>query len=180
MTQTEKTLIYLAAAVLCALMSAVVDVRTRRIPNLITFPALLAALLLHLTLDGWKGLLSALGAGLICGVVFLIFYLAGGMGAGDVKLIAAVGALGGLTNCGSVLLFTSLAGGIMGLVVAVSRGRLRQILSNVKAIAGHHQQNGLTPHANINVTNDKMLRLPYALAIAAGCSVTLFMFGTQR
>ncbi len=180
MMQTEKTLIYLVAAVVCAVLSAIIDVRSRKIPNLITGPSLLAALLLHLLLDGWRGMLSALAAGLLCGLVFLIFYLAGGMGAGDVKLIAAVGALAGLTNCASVLILTSIAGGVMGLFVALMRGRLWQVLRNVRAIAGHHQQHGLKPHNDINVTNASMLRLPYALAIAAGCFATLFLTGTQR
>jgi prepilin peptidase CpaA len=125
-------------------------------------------------------MLSALGAGFICGGIFLIFYLAGGMGAGDVKCIAAVGALAGLTNCASILIFTSIAGGVMGLIVAVARGRLGHVLRNVTAIAGHHRQHGLTPHTEINVANDKLLRLPYALAIAAGSISTLFLFGTQR
>ena len=87
----ENEIVYTATAALCAFVSSVFDVRSRRIPNFITAPALLLGLLLHMERGGWRDMFSALAAGLICGGVFLIFYLAGGMGAGDVKLIAAVG-----------------------------------------------------------------------------------------
>ena len=77
------------AALGCGLTGAVTDLRTRRIPNLLTAPSMLIGLLLHLASGGWKEGATALAALLLCGAVFLLFHLAGGMGAGDVKLIAA-------------------------------------------------------------------------------------------
>ena len=169
-----------AAATICALLGAAVDVRCRRIPNLITGPALLAGLLLHLSLEGWRGLLSAFGAGMLCGVVFLLFYLAGGMGAGDVKLIAAAGCLAGLDNVGYLLILTSLAGGVMGILIALLRGRLTSTLENVRMLFTHHRLQGLNPHPELNVRNEATIRLPYGVAIAAGCCLTLILHGTQR
>lgn len=72
---------------------------------------------------------------LLCGVIFLIFYLSGGMGAGDVKLIAAVGCIAGLSNSVYLLVLTALAGGVMGIGMALMRGRLRETLFNVAALA---------------------------------------------
>jgi len=180
MIWTEKEFVYPAVATVCALAGAVTDIKSRRIPNLITGPAILAGLLLHLSLDGWRGLLTSLAAGLICGAIFLIFYLAGGMGAGDVKLIAAVGCLAGLSNTAYLLVLTSLAGGAMGIVFALMRGRLKETLLNVGEITTHHRKSGLKPHPDLNVRNGSTLRLPYGVAIAAGSSITFYLLGMQR
>ncbi len=175
-----KELVYPAAASLFALIGAGFDMKCRRIPNFVTGPAIVAGLLLHLALDGWRGLLASLAAGLVCGIIFLVFYLAGGMGAGDVKLITAAGCLIGLSNSPNLLILTALAGGAMGVGLAVLRGKLRSTLFNVKEIAAHHKHQGLTPHPEHNVRNDQTLRLPYGVAIAAGSCITLYLQGTQR
>ena len=180
MIRLEPQIIYPAAATITALLGAGFDLKSRRIPNLITGPALLAGLLLHLAFDGWRGLLTSLGACIVCGAIFLIFYLAGGMGAGDVKLIAAVGCVAGLPSVAYLLILTSLAGGVMALALALVRGRTTEMLRNVVALAAHHTQSGLKPHPQINVLNASTLRLPYGLAIAIGCSMTFYLNGLQR
>ena len=180
MTPASTELVYPAAATLCAFVGAGFDLKSRRIPNFVTGPAILLGLLLHASFDGWQGLFTSLASGLLCGVIFLIFYLAGGMGAGDVKLITAAGCLAGLSHAAYLLVLTSLAGGVMALVLAFMRGRLKETLSNVLALTSHHSQAGLTPHPEINVLNTNTLRLPYGVAIAAGSSLTFCLLGTQR
>ena len=180
MMQIEQELVYPAAASACAFIGSVFDVKSRRVPNLLTGPAVLFGLLLHLSLGGWHDLLNAASAGLICGVVFLIFYLAGGMGAGDVKLITAVGCLCGLHYIAFILALTGIAGGIMAVGLALFRGRLKETILNVVALISHHRTEGLTPHPEINVLNASTLRLPYALAITAGCALTFYLQGVQR
>ena len=179
MMQIEQEIVYPAAATACALIGSAFDVKSRRVPNLLTGPAVLFALLLHLSMGGWHELASSAAAGLICGLVFLVFYLAGGMGAGDVKLITAVGCLCGLHNVAFVLALTGIAGGVMAVGLAVVRGQLKQTFVNVFALVSHHRSEGLTPHPEINVLNANTLRLPYALAIAAGCALTLYLQGVQ-
>ena len=164
---------YAAASLLCALIGAGFDVKSRRVPNLLTGPALLLALVLHGGLDGWRGLGSATAAGLIAGALFLVFYLAGGMGAGDVKLIAAVAALAGMPRVTPLLLLTALAGGVLAVGLALSRGRLKATLINVGALLVHHGTSGLKPHPDLNLLNSATLRLPYAVAIASGSALTL-------
>lgn len=176
----EKEFVYPAAATVVALIGACTDIKSRRIPNYLTGPAILAGLLLHASIDGWRGLLTSLAAGLICGVIFLIFYLAGGMGAGDVKLITAVGCIAGLSSVAYLLILTSIAGGVMGVIFALMRGKLKQTIGNVVALASHHKEEGLTPHPDINVLNASNLRLPYGVAIAAGSTITLYLMGFQR
>lgn len=172
-------ILFPAASLLCAAICAVYDVRSRRIPNFITLPAFGAGLILHAALGGWRQLLTALAGGLMCGAIFLVFYLAGGMGAGDVKLIAAAGCLAGLPLIAPLLLWTALAGGLMAIVLALSRRQLSATLRNTLAVVAHHRTLGLTPHAELNVNNGQLLRLPYALAIMAGSGFTLCLRVSQ-
>ena len=162
-----------AVSLTLAMASTVTDLRTRRIPNALSGSAFLLALSLHLPAGGMPEAIKSLAAAVLCGLVFLLFYLAGGMGAGDVKLIAAQGALLGLANVVPLLAFTAIAGGIMALVVAFRRGQVRQTLANTTLLLDHHVHRGLSPHPELNVQNPRSLRLPYALAIAAGTALTL-------
>lgn len=182
MLKFSTDLLFLIASAVCALVGAAFDVRSRRIPNFITLPSILLGLILHFIAGGWRQLgLSALAC-LICGGVFLVFWLAGGMGAGDVKLMAAVGCLGGLPllNTAWLLILTALSGGVMAIALALWRGRLKETIINTGAIALHHRTEGLTPHPALNVSSAWTLRLPYGLAIAAGSVFTLCLLVVQR
>jgi prepilin peptidase CpaA len=174
MTFQPSDAIYLGTASACAIAGAVTDVKSRRIPNAITFPSMLLGLSMHLALGGWHQLLSSFAGGLICGVIFLLFYVAGGMGAGDVKLMTAAGCIAGLPHVGYLLVLTALCGGVMAVALALARGRLQQTILNVGTIASHHTHEGLQPHPDINLSNSETLRLPYGLAIAAGSLLTLY------
>jgi prepilin peptidase CpaA len=174
MTIVQSDLTYPATATACALAGSIFDVKSRRIPNFITFPAFLIGLILHLALGGWRDLLGALAAAVICGLVFLVFYLAGGMGAGDVKLMMAVGCIAGLSHVAYLLALTAISGGVMAVLLALARGRLQQTIMNVGALASHHTHQGLQPHPELNLTNAHTLRLPYALAIAGGSLLTFY------
>ncbi len=171
---------YAACSLLCATVGAVYDVTKRRIPNAFTFPAIIFGVLLHDALGGWRQLGSAVAAGLLCGLVFLLFYLAGGMGGGDVKLITAVGCSAGLSLVGPLLIWTSLAGGVMAVGLALYHRRLKETLGNMCALAVHHASAGLAPHSELHVGNARTLRLPYALAIAAGSALSLGLLIVQR
>ena len=171
---------YAACCVLCSGIGAVYDVRSRRIPNAFTLPAMLFGLLVHYQLGGFKQMGAAAAAGLACGSIFLLFHLAGGMGAGDVKLITAAGCSAGLWQVGPLLLFTSLAGGVLALAVATYHRRLKATLSNVRTIAVHHGSAGITPHPEFNLGNPQTLRLPYAVAIAAGSLLSLCLQVVRR
>jgi prepilin peptidase CpaA len=150
-----------AVALACAIAGSVFDVRSRRIPNFITLPGILLGLSLHLVFGGWKQLaLAAL--------------------AGDVKLMTAVGAIAGMPLVPWLLILTALAGGVMALGLALWRGRLRETIRNVGALALHHRIEGLAPHPQLNLANARTLRLPYALAVAAGTATTLFLTAFQR
>ena len=178
MTLLHSDSMYPAIATGCALLGSVFDVKSRRIPNFITGPAILFGLVLHFALGGWSQFFYSLAGGLICGLVFLVFYLAGGMGAGDVKLIMAVGCIAGLSHVAYLLVLTAISGGVLAVGLALVRGRLQQTLKNVADLATHHTSEGLQPHPELNVSNAQTLRLPSALAIASGCILTLYIQAT--
>jgi prepilin peptidase CpaA len=68
-----------------------------------------------------------------------------------------------------------LIGALMGVALALYRGRLRETVFNVITLVQHHGAEGLAAHPELNVRNVATLRLPYALPIAAGCLLTFFM-----
>jgi prepilin peptidase CpaA len=178
MTLSISEWTYPVSAMVCAIVGSVFDVKSRRIPNAVTGPAILLGLLMHLVLGGWGQFFSSLAAGIICGLVFLVFYLAGGMGAGDVKLILAVGCIAGLSHIAYLLVLTAIFGGVMAVGLALARGRMKQTITNVMALVSHHTREGLQPHPELNILNTQTLRLPYALAIAGGSILTLYFQAT--
>jgi len=167
-----------AVSFLWAGVGAIFDVRTRRIPNWLTGSGILVGLVLHLVIGGWRSLGAAALGGLIAGTIFLVFYLGGGMGGGDVKLMVAVCCLAGLSGVASILLGTALIGGVLAIVLALLHHRLKETLANLGRLIVYHSTSGLRPHPDLNLSNPRTLRLPYGLAIAAGagsslCSVLL-------
>jgi len=173
MSSLNLDVIYLGAALAVALVGAVTDYRSRRIPNWLTGPSILMGVVLHLAVGGWRDMASAALAGLLCGGLFLIFFLAGGMGGGDVKLIAAVGCLAGMSHIAVILIATSLIGGVFAVILAVGSGQLWSMIANVGDLVAHHSQHGIQPHPDLNIKNEAGLRLPYGIAIAAGTAFSL-------
>ncbi len=108
--------VVLAVTVLTA---AVTDLLYSRVPNWLTLPVPIIAFCLYFADGGTQGLLFSMG-GWLAGFALLIgFYALGGSGAGDVKLLAAVGALSGTSRVFSIFLYTALFGGVYALGIVV-------------------------------------------------------------
>jgi prepilin peptidase CpaA len=163
------------AAVALVLLASVGDVRTRRIPNVLTFGAALTALLVHGVTGGWSGLASGVGGWLLGAALFFPIFALRGMGAGDVKLLAAVGAWLGPAQVIWVALLTSVAGGVLGLAVAFSYGYGLTAIRNVKALLLHWRVFGVRPLPQVTLEAAKGPRLAYAVPIAIGTMVTLWL-----
>lgn len=174
MITPQPQLISTGGALFWAVIGSIHDLRDQRIPNWITGSGLLAGLLLHSLTGGWSELGYSVLAGLVAGALALLFWFAGGMGAGDVKLMTAVGCIAGWSSLHLLLFSIAIAGGVWGLVLSVCHKRLRQTLANVVALLRHHSREGLRPHPELNLDNPGTLRLPFALPIAAGCLVTMW------
>jgi prepilin peptidase CpaA len=173
MDTAQLQLVSIGSAFACAVIGSIHDIRERRIPNWLTGPAILAGLLFHFSAGGWRGLADSALSGLLAAGVSLLFYVAGGLGAGDVKLLTAVGCIAGLSPLPSTLVATAFAGSFFGLTYSFYAGRLRETMANVQALLVHHQRHGIKPHPKLNLGNPATLRLPFALPIAAGCLFAL-------
>jgi prepilin peptidase CpaA len=157
-----------------ALVAVAWDISTRRIPNVLTFGAALVALGAHGYLGGWNGLGMA-AAGWAAGVaLFFPVFALGGMGAGDVKLLGAVGAWLGPAAAVWIALYSGIAGGLMGLIVASYCGYLIQALTNVRSLLLYWRIVGLKPAPELTLSTHDGPRLAYALPIFAGLMVTIW------
>lgn len=169
--------LWLSAYVLMLGLATWHDATERRIPNRVVLAGALVALGLS-ALPGGIGLVSALG-GLATGLaVWLPLYVVRVLGAGDVKLMAAVGAFTGFSGVLGVSLATLVAGGVLALVWALRHGALGNVLRNLRTgvwLGWGQLANGRLPQAvDMPVTAQRM---PYAVAIAAGALVQLLLGG---
>jgi len=158
-----------------ALVAVGWDVTTRRIPNALTFGAALAAFVAHAHVGGWNGAgLAAVGWTAGIALFFPVFAL-GGMGAGDVKLLGAVGAWLGPVAAVWVALYSGIAGGLLGLLVAAFSGYLVQAFTNVRGLLMYWRIVGLKPAPELTLSTHRGPRLAYAVPIFAGLMVTLWL-----
>ena len=166
-------LVLLSAALALAIAAAAIDVEQRRIPNWLTYPGIIMGILLRGLLLGWEGAASALAGCVLAGGIFVLFYVVRAMGAGDVKLVAAIGSWLGPRDAVVMLLATAICGGVLAIGYAMYRQRVRATFANVGAALQFHVAAGLQAHPELNLDNPVALRMPYGLAIAAG---TLYVF----
>ena len=153
---------------LLLVIAALIDVRARKIPNLLTYQAMAVALSYHCLRDGLDGLIFS-GGGLALGTVFFILpYLMGGMGAGDAKLMGAVGAIIGPYGVFVACLLTAIVGGFYSLLTLLSnlqysRGLITRSAMTLKAFALTKQFIPIPAPED-----EKKPKLCYGLAIAIG------------
>jgi prepilin peptidase CpaA len=167
----------LGAAILASI-GAVSDVHASRIPNWLNYSGLLLGLLAGTTLGGWHGLFQGAAGTLVGGGVFFLFYLVRGMGAGDVKLMAAVGAWLGVRQTLVVMMASAIAGGALAIVYIVFYRRVWSTVQNMGELIRFHFTSGVRPHPELNLQEPGSVRLPYGLAIALGTLYLLASTGT--
>lgn len=157
-------------------IAAVADIATHRIPNRLTVPAALAALILNSIVSGLPGTASS-AAGLAVGLAVLLpLFLTGHFGAGDVKAIAVVGAFLGVRGILPAVLFTLLAGALCGAVFLVARGgwgALRSMLSRWMFRSYVLCTTGGVANISAPPGDASRIRFPYGLAIALGTALAL-------
>ena len=144
-------------------VATVVDLRTRRIPNELT--AAMAGLGLGLAATGLSGVsVWASVFGLVLGLALMMpGHLLGATGAGDVKLMAAVGAIVGPPTVVRAFLFTAVAGGALALIVAIQRRRLTATLAGTGQL-----MSGSTEARAVIRSERSANRFAYGPAIAIG------------
>ena len=163
--------------IVVVLTAAFFDLRYRRVPNWLTIGALGAGIGSNLALGHTAGLwISLKGLGLAL-LIYLPLYLLRAVGGGDLKLMAAIGAIVGPTNWIGIWLITALLGGVAALVLVIVKRRLGVTLVNVWAILTSLAR-GRAPHLehpDIDVRRESSLRLPHGVVIGGATLIYLLI-----
>jgi Flp pilus assembly protein protease CpaA len=162
------------AVVIAACCFAVsVDVRVRRIPNKLTFPLWAAGIGWSIAIGGLHGAGETFGGMAIAGLPFFILWMVGGGGAGDAKMMFAIGAWLGITHGFIAAVAVGLAGGILSLFYALGHGRLLNALANTAwmtltlpfVLLG---PGGITERQKLVPPAAEKLKTPYSVAMLGG------------
>ncbi|MFC3015784.1 A24 family peptidase [Virgibacillus litoralis] len=161
------------AIILILIISTITDLRSRKILNIVTMPAIILALIFHLITTGLDGFLFS-GQGFLVGIGLLFIpSMMGGIGAGDVKLLAAVGAWKGTLFVLYTGIYAGIFGGLIALFILIKRKKLVFTVKNMlfsllflKSTKG-----------SLEISNDTQnnVSIPYAIPIALGALMTFIM-----
>jgi prepilin peptidase CpaA len=160
-----------ALLLLGVIPAAVIDLRIRRVPNWLTLTAASLGIALNCFLFETAGLwMSVKGIGLAM-LIYFPLYMLRGMGAGDVKLMAAIGAIAGPANWLGILFLTACFGAVAAIVLVVAKGLVRRTVDNMwlLLVSLVNRQAPYTAYPQLDVQTDKGARLPHAAVIACGC-----------
>ena len=156
-------------------IAGVRDLRTRRIPNWLTVSGVVAGLVLNAFLYETPGLMLSLkGLGLALLIYFPLFAIRA-VGAGDAKLMAAVGAIVGPMNWLGVFFLTAMIGGVFAVGLMLAKGRARKTAANVGLLVAQisHFQLPYLASPELDVRSPKAVGLPHAAMIAVGACAFL-------
>jgi prepilin peptidase CpaA len=157
------------------LFAAVYDLTTRRIPNWLTVSGVVVGFAAHSWLSGWNGVwTSAAGMGLAL-VVYVPLFAIRALGAGDVKLMAAVGAIAGPFPWFCIFVATCLVGGLLALIVVISKRRLTQTLLNTLQIAQAllKVRNPASQEPEMDFRDPRAVTLPHGVSIAVAACLAI-------
>ncbi|MDX6693511.1 MAG: prepilin peptidase CpaA [Blastocatellia bacterium] len=150
------------------------DVRYRRIPNAFVLSTLLSGLVINLIYGGLQGALASLGGCVLAFTLMFILHVFGAMGAGDVKLFAAIGSVVGAQLVLPTFLVVILTGGLLAVCLMLRAGAIRTTMQRVLQILV-----GLLPGwqmPRFAVPADRRLTIPYGVAITVGSLISLAVF----
>ena len=161
-------------AVIIALGAALIDIKSSKIPNYLTFPAMVLGLSYFGYDEGWRGYLSSLaGLGLGMGL-FMPLYLLGGMGAGDVKLMGAMGALVGMGLAFKAVIAATLVGGVLSVLTLAIQGQLSRIIKRYWLILKLLLFTGEISYIPLE-GEIKQTKIHYGVAIALGTMILILV-----
>lgn len=165
---------YLALLIPLAVIICYYDVRYRRIPNAFVLAALISGLLVNSIFHGIQGTVASLGGCVLGFALMFMLHIFGAMGAGDVKLFAAVGSVMGSSLILPTFFVVVVTGGLLAFVATLRAGTLRTTLHRVLQILA-----GLLPGwemPRFPVPADRRYTIPYGVAITFGSLISLAIF----
>ena len=160
-------------AVILTIIAGVGDLRTRKIRNVLTVPALLVGIAVNTLLGGWHGLaLSLEGAGIGLGLLLPVVLLRG-LGAGDWKLMGALGALVGPGKTITILIVSLYLAAGWGVVEMIRQRRVKVTLLNLWELVHGFVVFGLQPNPNISIDAPPLIKLPFGAVTAVATALAL-------
>jgi prepilin peptidase CpaA len=168
------TIVNYALLVPLAALITYYDARYRRIPNAFVLATLVAGLTVNTAFAGWGGLAASVGGCLAAFCLMLLLHVFGAMGAGDVKLFAAIGSVVGSSLVLPTFLVVLLTGGALAVVTMIRAGAVRETLWRVAQIFV-----GLLPGwemPRFAVPAERAKTIPYGVAITFGSLISLAIF----
>jgi prepilin peptidase CpaA len=162
-------------AVALALAASACDLRTRRIPNVLTFGAAAAAVAASAWMNGMAGVEASVAGWLIGLALWFPLFVLRGMGGGDVKLLAAIGAWLGPALAFFIALYAAIAGAVLALGLVLAHRCTRQTLDNIKLLLTHWRVVGFAPHQQLTLDTAASPRLAYAVPVLIGTVVALWL-----
>jgi prepilin peptidase CpaA len=154
--------------------AALIDIRSRRIPNWLVLPFLAAGIVFGVSQGGMAGLEKSLGGiALAAGSMGVLCWLRA-MGMGDLKLCAAVGAWIGFSQLGLALIVTAIAGGVMAIVAGALKGSAAKAFDGAGDLLFGFRELGFRPNPAFALDNPCRQKIPYAPAIAIGAIFSFF------
>lgn len=162
-------------AIALGVSACITDVWQARIPNALTIPAALAGVAWHAWVEGTSGALTSVGGLGVGLLMWLPLYALGGIGAGDVKLLAAFGAWLGPSDTVRVALAAAIAGGVFAVFIACRFRYMAQAWTNVRCALMQWRVTGIAPVEGLTLVDAPGPRLAYAVPMLVGLGVTLWV-----
>jgi prepilin peptidase CpaA len=150
------------------------DVRYRRIPNAFVVATLFCGLIINTIFGGANGALSSLGGCLLAFILIFVLHVFGAMGAGDVKLFAAIGSVTGAHLVLQTFMIVVLTGGLLAIVSIVRAGQVRATMQRVLQIFVGFLPGWEMPR--FSVPADRRHTIPYGVAITLGSLISVALF----
>lgn len=167
-------LIFNILLIVTLIICCITDLRVRKIYNKVIFPILFCVFLLHLILNGLSGLGFSI-LGFICGIaIFFIPYMIGGFGAGDVKLLALIGAIKGSIFAVYTALYMFIIGGAIALIIIMLQ---KETINFFKSLFRYLAGIVTGCHYKLKFPTTQFLKkyFPYSIAIAGGAVISLII-----
>ncbi len=171
-----------AVVIAIAVVACAIDVRTRRVPNVLTIPAWILGLAWAFSQGGWIRVADGFAASLILALPYVLLFMFAGGGAGDVKLMVALGAWLGILNGLLALFAIALCGTLLAIGFALHYKRFRSVMAYMKqsvcavmyTVSSRGRVNDLTFAAR---ERQEMMTMPYGVAVFSGACLAAGMAG---
>jgi prepilin peptidase CpaA len=157
-----------------ALIIAYYDVCYRRIPNSFVLATLIVGVLVNASFGGIDGALASLGGCVLAFALMFALHVFSAMGAGDVKLFAAIGAVMGTRLVLPTFLMVALTGGVLGIISTLRAGQLKPTMMRVFQILIGLLPGNTVPRFPVPV--DRRHTIPYGVAITLGSLISVVIF----